>query len=600
MAITVVKNKHPEKTKLSAAVVEDKDAIKARKGIIDKHATLIKTTKDADDLVEATGSTMCPTSDQLNRINKFTRKAVTSEEVVCFKTLSCNDIPDRDDDRFTTQCVKDFSELEQPFSPTGKSFMLDHEYKIANAVGRIFGTDTEKIEGALFLTNEVYIPNTAQFQPLIEKIDFGINWAVSVGVMLGADECSLGFCKAPFSSWGWWCQNGHDKGAYYTEDGEEDEWGWPIACDPETNGAQKCIRNFFDPRDMYELSQVFLGAQYFAALEKQPAFASVMKSAASKGVPIIGLSEEEGKELPLHREPRRVTEARMRFGVTEHEDGTLQWVDEQKLIWSFDPVTEEFGSLGRAASTDTNNESEEADGEGQGLDEHDAGDEGSGNEQASVNAGESEGGEVDSSAEGSTESLGGESGEVTTSAEGGEDGEEESTTTTEEEEEVSESSDSNTDQSLVDLATSAGLPETVIAAVKKATGKKALPVVFAAFSNHIKAIEAEKVLLAEKAAIGESVLVELRAEAIDWYVKAHKTADTVPVKTETFEKILKRCDDDVELIRGLVEENKELARAKFPKTVRRSSVPVDPNERKGAPDVDWDSENDERVSRLHS
>lgn len=255
-------NKHPQKVKLSAALAEDKTAIKARKGLIDKRTTLVKTTKDADDLVSETGATMCPDADQLERINKFTRRAVTAEEVVCFKTLSCNDIPDRDDDRFVTECVKGFAELEQPFSPTGKSFMLDHEYKIANAVGRIFGTDTKKVDSALFLTNEVYIPNTEKNKNLIEDIDFGINWAVSVGVMLGADECSLSFCKAPFSSWGWWCQNGHDKGLYYTEDAEEDAYGWPTPCDPDTNKAEKCIRNFKEPRDMYELSQVFLGAQY--------------------------------------------------------------------------------------------------------------------------------------------------------------------------------------------------------------------------------------------------------------------------------------------------------------------------------------------------
>jgi hypothetical protein len=602
--VTVLKKReHPQKVKLSSAVADDRDAIKARKGLIDKRAALVKTTDGGDDLVSETGATMRPTDEQLERINKFTRKAVTADEVVAFTTLSCNDIPDRDDDRFKTECVKGFAALEQPFSPTGKSYMLDHVYKVENAVGRIFGTDTKKVDSALFLTNEVYVPNTEKNKGFIEDIDFGINWAVSVGVMLGSDECSLSFCKAPFSSWGWWCQNGHDKGLYYTEDAEEDAWGWPTPCDPKTSGAQKCIRDFDDPKDMYELSQVFLGAQYFAALEKTPEFASVMKAAA-KGVPIIGLSESESDALPLHKEPRRVTEARMRFGVTENEDGTLKWVDDQKLIWQFDPETDEIGSLGKAATTD-NDESEEApDGEGiEGLVEHDAGDpdqaidlqgrsvegDGGGEEQvggdAEAGGSEHEGGLATAAASDEDD------------AESGDDDEEDDDSDREpEDDDEDENVDSETDQNVVALATSAGLPAAIIDAAKKASRKNALPAVFAALGAEHKA-------LSEKAAIGETFLIELRAEAIDWYVKAHKSADTVPVKTELFEKILARCGDDVDLIKGLIEENKDMARAKFPqKASRRSSVPAgdDVNERTPAGDIEWQKDDDEKVSRLHS
>ena len=599
MTITIGGRKHPERTKLSAAIDEDKDRLKSRKGLIDKRATLVKTTADGDDLVSETGATMRPSDDQLERINKFTRKAVTADEVVAFKTLSCNDIPDRDDDRFTTNCVKGFAELEQPFSPTGKSYMLDHEYKVANAVGRIFGTDTQKVEGALFLTNEVYMPNTAQFQPLIEKIDFGINWAVSVGVMLGKDECSLSFCKAPFSSWGWWCQNGHDKGLYYTEDAEEDAWGWPTPCDPDTNGAEKCLRNFDDPKDMYELSQVFLGAQYFAALEKTPEFASIVKSAATgKGVPIIGLSEKEADQLPLHKEPRRVTEARLQFGVEEMEDGTIRWVDDQRLVWLFDPTTDEIASLGRQADPDTQ---EDEDAEGNlGSTEGDevslqlqSGNEGDGTLDGQVHRSSDDGQALNHAAEGSTEPLGGEPGEVTAAAEDSDSGEEDEEENTEVDTEENEDDDSETDQNVVALATSAGIPEAVLAAAKGVTGKKVLPVLFAAVS-------AEFQKLSKKAALGDAFLRGLQAEAIDWYVKAHKTSDTSPVKTETFEKILARCEDDVDLIQNLIDENKALAQAKFPKSVRRSSFPTDANVQEKPRDISWDDETDQKVKKLHS
>lgn len=597
MTIILGKHKHPERTKLTAAVAEDKDAIKSRKGLIDKRATLIKTTADGDDLASEVGATMRPTDDQIERINKFTRRAVTADEVVAFKTLSMNDIVDRDDDQFTTQCVKDFASLEQPFSPVGKSFMLDHEYKVGNAIGRIFGVDTKKIDGALFLTNEVYMPNTAQFQPLIEKIDFGINWAVSVGVMLGKDECSLSWCKAPFSSYGWWCQQGHDKGLWYTEDAEEDSWGWPIPCEPNTRGAEKTIRLFSEPKDMYELSQVFLGAQYYAALEKQPEFASVLKSVTA-GVPIIGLSEKEAEELPLHKEPRRVTEARMHFGVEEMEDGTLRWVDNDRLIWLFDPATDDIASLGRMADPNTQ---EEADAEGNlrsGSGDEESlqlqpGDEDHGAVDGQVDGGSIDGQEVDLSAEGSPVQRG-ESGEVDPDEEsdGGEDDGEENDDTSEDEDE-SDDDDSEADQNVVELISSAGLPEAVLNAARKSTGKAVLPAVLAAVS-------AEFQKLTSKASLGDAYLRDLRADAIDWYVKAHKTADTAAVKTTTFEKLLDRCGDDVELIRGLIEENKEMARAKFPVSVRRSSFPTDPNQRTVPEELDWDDETDQKVKKLHT
>ena len=63
------------------------------------HAVLVKAPDEAEGSL---GATMVPTDEQLARINQFTRTMATAENVVTFSTLSCNDIPDRDDDAFTT------------------------------------------------------------------------------------------------------------------------------------------------------------------------------------------------------------------------------------------------------------------------------------------------------------------------------------------------------------------------------------------------------------------------------------------------------------------------------------------------------------------
>lgn len=606
------KPKHPEGVKLSDALRDDKERIKARKGLIDKTATLVKAPDEESDAFADLGGTMRPTDEQLEAINGFTRKTVTADEVVAFTTLSCNDIVDRDDDQFTTECVKDFAALEQPFSPVGKSFMLDHAYSTANAVGRIFDVDTKDVSGAKFLTNGVYMPKTPQFQPLIEKIDFGINWAVSVGVMLGKDECSLSWCKAPFSSWGWWCQNGHDKGLCYVEDGEEDAWGYPAPVDPKTKGAEKCVRLFSEPRDMYELSQVFLGAQYFAALEKQPSFSSVIKAAAKKELPIIGLSAEEAKELPIRHEPRKVSEARRTFGVTEEEDGSITWTDSEGLRWTFDPATPSEGvmSLGKAA---TNNDESEEDEDGEHTIRSGEGGAGEGEPDVGLDQPVAEPGDGGSGSEGdppaapgdepSSQSGAGEPG----SALGADDDEEseEDPDDTDEGDDPEDGSDedlSEEEKAIRAAAVEAKLPRKVVEA------GKGLDTLLTAAASEIEGLNKQIETLTPKAALGDTYIKSLRADAIDWYTKARATKDDPKVSTETYERLLDKCGDDVELLKAMAEEQKELAQAKFPKSVRRSSFPTDPNAAEKLTAVDFGDndeikeggdDNDQRVKRIH-
>lgn len=622
--------RHPKGVTLSAALEEDAARLKAMKGLTDKKATLIKSSDDPEITAElAVAENMRPTDEQLARINAYTRSPKTADEVAVFPTLSCNDLPDRDDDQFSTKCVKAFAELPQPFSPIGKSFMMDHNYSVSSQVGRIFGAESKKVAGATFLKNEVYVPNTPENQPYLQNVDFGIHWAVSVGVVLGKTECTV--CQAPFGSYGWWCANGHDKGAYYDPTSDEtDSWGYPLPCDPSTKGAVKCIRTFDDPVDMYELSQVFLGAQYFAALDKDPDFRSYVK-AAGAGVPIIGLKETEARNLPLSHEPQKVSEARLHYEVRAADDGSLNWTDENGLRWSFDPSSPAEGvtSLGKTAGT---NKQEDSDGrsngqEGQvglhgeelaaGSDEDDDGlapDRTGGDGQGSGS------GSVSDQADAGSEPELGQPSPVTAAAddEDDEDEEESDDEDSEDEDESSDDEDSEEDSddeekglskdSVVAAARKAKLADSAIEAARKGAGN-GLQALLHVLATESKTANATIKALTPKAALGETYIKSLRSDAIDWYVKARATDATPSVKTETFEKKLDRFGDDVELLEAEIEEQRGLAQAKFPKSVRRSSFDDDPNARKAQPKQAGDSEDEEvrdedgtfdkRIQRIH-
>jgi hypothetical protein len=108
--------------------------------------------------------------------------------------------------------------------------------------------------------------------------------------------------------------------------------------------------------------------------------------------------------------------------------------------------------------------------------------------------------------------------------------------------------------------------------------------------------------LTGKAAVGEEYLKDLRADAINWYVKARQDGESKGVSTDTFERLLTACGDNIDLVKALRDEQVTLAQAKFPQAVRRSSFPDDPNERTtltDPPSPDADPASGKRVSRLH-
>lgn len=571
---TLKKPDAPFKDRLAAAKAAEKGLDK-----VDKRVTVIRNpeVKEADALGDGgvDGGLFSPSEEQLERINKFTRRLVSADEVAVFNTLSCNDLIDRDLDRFTTQTVKDFAALEHPYSSIGKSFMVNHDYSKA-PVGRIFGAGTKKVNGATFLTNEVYVPNTDQYKNYLENVEFGINWAVSVGVMLDANNCSI--CGNHMYSFGF-CQNGHMKGQFYPEgdEGDPSGWDWAEPVAEGTKGAVQCTGIMEGARDFYELSSVFLGAQFFAELSDKSAVGGVIKAAGAKER-FLSLSAKEASELPIPHLPEKVVEAEQKFSTEVQDDGSIKWVDKEHLVWVFDPETSEVSCLGKSASQD----------EGEVEEDAEANPEAGGDEDA---LGSSDG-EHDASGSG---------------ADGDDSVGEDPEGSDPDEEQVGQDGDLGDQEEDVDKAVviaavrSAGLPDSVLDALKTAKGN-GLAAAFQAVKGVVDGLTEQVTALTAKKEIADQYIKDLRADAIDWYVKAHQV-EGKGVSTTSFEKILDACGENLDLIKMLGTEQKALAQAKFPGAIRRSTAdPDDPNTRRTLdelPSAPVSEESSRTVSRIH-
>lgn len=563
-----------------------------------------------------------PTAEQMAQINQFTMEELGPEDVVCFDTWSCNDMVDRDTDRFRTQCVDAFAKLEGDRSPTGKSFMVSHDYTKL-PVARIFDTGTADLNGARFLTNSVYMLNSPQYADFIENVRAGIYWAVSVGVMLGVAECSV--CASQFSSWFPWCFGGHEKGLFYDPDDDSvDEYGWPEPVEEGTKNAIMCVCELDEPIDFYELSQCFLGAQYGAQIAGKGAMKGYLKAASAPGVPILNLGKLAAKEIPfVHRNEKVVEAHRKGLAITKNDDGTETWEDND-LLWQYDPEEDEVMSLGSTKSDDDDNEEVNEDGTNEGSDDEDA----LGSDESG--SGEVGGSELERSVE--REGIDGEddadededgdgSGEPGSSGlsddndEGADevadpDDDEDADLDDDEDDELDESDDEDDEdddddekqasvskKDVLRRLNSAKVPTGILEQVRthKGTAVDALVGVVASLSEQVKTLEPQ-------AKHGVEYVSSLKKEALRFYVMSKQSGDKkVKVDTKSFERRLAAYGDDLDLLREEIADQKEAAQAKFPEAVRRSTVdqgPEVPEDEEGE-ETPLDKISKEKVRKLH-
>lgn len=190
-------------------------------------------------VVKAAGE---PNKEDMEAINRYTRRAFGPEEVYTFSLVLCDNEVDRDYERFA---VESLEKLQTLF--LGKTCIFDHERKSQNQTARIYHTAVEKVPGQATQAGEplvrlaarAYLPRIPGNAETIELIESGILKEVSVSCSVKRTVCSI--CGKES------CQ--HVKGRTY--------------------GGKMAHAVLLEPVDAYECSFVAVPAQRGAGVVKR-------------------------------------------------------------------------------------------------------------------------------------------------------------------------------------------------------------------------------------------------------------------------------------------------------------------------------------------
>lgn len=185
------------------------------------------------------------TDEIMSKLNKFTRRELSADEVYVFDMTLCDNETDRDCERFTKAALEKLSRLF-----IGKTGIFDHNPKGANQTARIFDAQvcvnpsrkTAAGEEYAALCASAYMVRTASNADLIREIDGGIKKEVSVSCSCAVQKCSV--CGADRRKNP--CR--HIKGREY--------------------GGKHCHIILDNPTDAYEWSFVAVPAQVEAGVTK--------------------------------------------------------------------------------------------------------------------------------------------------------------------------------------------------------------------------------------------------------------------------------------------------------------------------------------------
>ncbi len=169
-------------------------------------------------------------------INGLARRTLTEEEVYVFPVKLCDNMTDRDGERFSIGALEKLAELF-----VGKTGIFDHDPKGMNQTARIFSAEvtreperrTDSGEVYTAVTAKAYMMRTASNADLIAEIDGGIKKEVSVSCAVRHRRCSL--CGADMRN----SPCSHVKGLYYGGkrcevilDGVTDAYEWSFVAVP--------------------------------------------------------------------------------------------------------------------------------------------------------------------------------------------------------------------------------------------------------------------------------------------------------------------------------------------------------------------------------
>lgn len=168
-------------------------------------------------------------------INRQSLRDLKPEEVYTFKVQACNDLVDRDFERFTLETLEKLAPMY-----VGRTMITDHRWSADSQRARVYETFVEKREDCNALIAKCYMLRNDSTKDIIDAIDGGILREVSVGCAIGRAVCSI--CGEEYGT----C--GHQKGNTYD--------------------GTLCVCELHDPVDAYEMSFVAVPAQPGAGITK--------------------------------------------------------------------------------------------------------------------------------------------------------------------------------------------------------------------------------------------------------------------------------------------------------------------------------------------
>lgn len=177
----------------------------------------------------------------LEKLNRFTRREHTEDEVYIFDVILCDNDVDRDYEAFSDNALEKLRELF-----IGKTGIFDHNPKGSNQTARIFDTEIITVPDKINsygrpykqLKASAYMVRTAANSDLIKEIDGGIKKEVSISCSAKKSVCSI--CGKENCI--------HVKGRKY--------------------GSELCFHTLDDITDAYEWSFVAVPAQVNAGVTK--------------------------------------------------------------------------------------------------------------------------------------------------------------------------------------------------------------------------------------------------------------------------------------------------------------------------------------------
>lgn len=237
------------------------------------------------------------TSEDLKKINGFSRRELSAEDVYVFSLTLCDNRVDREYECFSDEALDELAELF-----VGKTGIFDHCAKAENQVARTFECHTEYSgetdeygKAVKLLKAKAYIPKTEKNKDLIEEIESGIKKEVSVSCSMTEKICSIcgedmrsGKCVHR-------CGKTYDGELCYGElSGASDAYEWSFVAVPAQKGAgiTKSFMRIKGEKSMNEVKKALSSVKDETVIDKK--FAEEILN-------YIGRLEEKSKSADMYR-----------------------------------------------------------------------------------------------------------------------------------------------------------------------------------------------------------------------------------------------------------------------------------------------------------